>query len=473
MLGHESINPFSALVIHAAQTLLEPLLMVSVLDTNRYNYPRRQQEKWSSLGELPFRPTGALARSFQEVATVFWDARRHQGITALGWCAFHADQPHARDWFVHLLRCGASPWGDCGNISCRPCSSVIEFLAKSIRPVSSEGFSVCAEELLSLIQANYGLTYGQGGVSYGVMEGLLRSQRSDFLDQIADELTAAGLARQGDMQFPLLVYAFSNPEFAEHTARRLLTKGLDWNPLDQSLLSLVSLLYKGKFWLEQCCAVLDRDADQLSKGPPSGWAENLGEALLRCAPDQVALFRDALDQRIPREQRRQWAPSLPVEATAKPAWHWNKQAWESLPGLTQWAVDWGLPSAARLKSGLAWPHALMLQWHVMKPQDRTAFFPEEIETRKEACQRFRETIDLLAHAGYRIDMPVQAKHVEEARVAWGIRLEKTLPEFLSNQSLLAPDPFDGYVHRLPFLLRTMGLAQKLPSAVSTPPKPRF
>lgn len=337
-------------------------------------FPASLLAQWPDLAHLPFDADGPMVQAFARLPARLGVARYHKGRTAIGHLlrghspySLLEMTPAVRQWVAHLLRCGADPD--------QPLARHESLLAVGPNSLRQAALSRPGSLLLDLLhEAGIDpMAAPRPTLPWGVrvhLAQVLRHRRIDWLERYAGEHAmpweSSRLIRETMIQWE------DDPALAARGVERLLAMGHGFDPDRMEVLWLMVLRDPQGPWLGWAL-------DRFDATPPcADWGRQLGKALLdRPCPGQ-AVLRAALEARLPPGALAAWAPHLPDLAPAPSiagnpaltAWMGDYQgleqarAWPRLLGMLEWAVEWGLPPAARTPSGLPWALAVFQRaWH--------------------------------------------------------------------------------------------------------------
>lgn len=439
-----------------------------------FQYPSRQKSKWPALANTPFKPDSALARSFKETSTLFWEGSHHQDMTAFAWLLWRPSSPHQADWMGHLLRCGASPttrggkslWGR--HESASPAETLLLAIAGKGRGALIPEH---AEHLWkAMVQHQQAQKSGDPWLGYLELEALMETQRLDLLLELFPE--GSPLQSWSSLHYTL-TSSGRHGEFRAQAAQALVAQGLTWGAASIALPHLLTAAPGApSWWLPQLFKAWDEAANRgeiLALDGPwhKAWRQTLGRALLWMDADSTKVLREGLEARVAPERRALFAPEFPafLKSESVYAFWWEASHWEQVPGLVKWALEWGLRPHARLPDGATWTEHLTLQW---EKSDRFGHSNKDM-----ALPLIWESLELLAHGGYRLSTPAKPELIKRVREIFDVKLSMSLQRWVRDRELFDP-PFHGTVQRLEKLIKVAALSRKLPQAQPEPrPKPRF
>lgn len=441
-------------------------------------YSSRHKARWPSLANTPFNPSSALARSFRDVHAWHWDNSHYYDRSVLGWLLKGPSTPHQAQWLQHLIQCGASVSASCSESPRDPLwgVSAVALLVSAV--AGKEGLNAAhAEDLLGLVREEE-LQKGRpayGGLGYRLCENLLLSQR---LDLVVDAWTSTPRTTESEPMLYALCSRMSPVPFRCEAARALVDQGLTWGPAAIALPRLLSAVPNDPgWWSEQLFRVWD--AHVAEKGPVAfdqkwfvQWRQELGQALLATTPEGAELLRQGLDARVPVEQRRQWAPELPVFfhlSRHYSSW-WDKQAWSQAPLLVAWAADWGLPKRARLRDGTPWPVHLAMQWQCLGRSD----FSGTGTDKPAAHQHLWKSLECLANAGHDLKQATSPSLIQKVKEEFDLSLPSSLNAWARKHAITDAPLFSDAQERLNQLVKASQISRRLPPEAPAPvPRIRF
>lgn len=442
---------------------------------NRWSYPSRQKARWPDLSKVPFKPTGALARSFQEVPSVFWSHTYYHELSALGWLLNGQQTPHQIDWLRHLIRCGADPAHDCQGQQRFSIRKSWSASGKLISRLSDPAQAAHAQSLLSVIReerVQQNLS-PYGGLDHLLCEELMKAQDVGLVVE-----AFRGHSPTCGMSLSMALVSVLEPQaFRIQAAQALVEKGMQWGPVTAALPRLVKAIpnHPG-FWTAQVFAAWDRAVEDTSwlawdEKTLSTWRHALGQAVLNMPSSALIALREGMEQRLSPDERSKWAPELPALFALGPAYSnwWSQDHWQQVPALVQWAVEWGLPNNALLPDKTTWPEQMAAQFQGSSKQAGVFSF-----SKKEALKNFWEALEHLAVAGHRLDRPVPPRLIQSIRESHRVELSSSMEDWLAecrgSQVLLFAKSADRWAQ----LLKASAISKTLPDAVANAsPKPRF
>jgi len=401
-------------------------------------YPPHLKARWSRLAEIPFDPDSALARSFEEVPAEEWDNLFSQDRTALGWVVQGLRKEDNEDnrgkWFSHLVRCGGNPWrGMDRKNSSNPLDVPVTYLLDQAGALSSSHWSaVSCTAMLETVLKERGTLSDPFTANIYFFQALVGTRRLDWITKVAQERTEMGY-----LPFCLSLVPTDYTEFAVEALKSVLAQGLSWPRASEALPDILTWVRRDpELALQQLFLVWDRDDSSLNS-PPPGWNDSLGKALLSTTPDIARRLKEGLEARLKPEQRVQWLPNLPScllamhegSAPISAGW-WETKQWPQIPVVIRWAVEWGLPSDARLGDQMGWAVALVFQWKDVRNQ---GFFAD-LEQKEKVKGELWEGLTCLAQGGYALNTLPSKDRMEQLKKAMKCEFFDSMEEWMKAVS---------------------------------------